>query len=388
MSKKKLQESGLIAVHLCGQDPGRPTAVSKDVHERDPFTFVTYPPTPVLKPAEPSSSCDDNTDIYSNGIDKKNNNEDNCAKNHDDSNNNYDSIISNDSKESNVTEAHAEQKQKSDVDIIPFGKNRLVHIMKLIASKEDPSNSNCYDYQFITAEIQYEMMKVHFPNLEQYCTVDKLQYWIDQSNIWGPLQRLTVNGQTKTGRYLWILEKKMRNFVGKDTEPLATYWDHLKNDIDFVTLGYARYSLHENLQVSKERQMQLMVDKLYFRLKCEEVFVSPFWPINKPILLQGCSVDERWRTLDVKGCHGDITDLIKRIKLTKKSVRLVIFGYVGLSTSPSDIRNFLKAHSNIKEIAIDHGDSIEILSRDELLEKSDVDKFYCHPASLHRFSIQ
>ncbi|KAI9287209.1 hypothetical protein BC943DRAFT_319256 [Umbelopsis sp. AD052] len=260
--------------------------------------------------------------------------------------------------------------------------------MKLIASKENTSNSDCHDYQFITAEIQYEMMKVHFPILEQYCTVDKLQYWIDQSNIWGPLQRLTLNGQTKTGRYLWILEKKMRDFVEVYTEPLATYWDHLKNDIDFVTLGYARYSLHENLQVSKERQMQLMVDKLYFRLKCEEVFVSPFWPINKPILLQGRSVDERRRNLDhLKGCHGDITDLIKRIKLTKKPVRLVIFGYIGLSTSPSDIRNFLKAHYNIKEIAIYHGVSIEILSRYQLLEKNDVDKFYCHPASLHRFSI-
>ncbi|KAG1466627.1 hypothetical protein G6F56_004653 [Rhizopus delemar] len=119
--------------------------------------------------------------------------------------------------------------------------------MKSIATSDDPSNVEYYNYKFITAETQYEPMEEFFPNLQQYCTIDRLQYWVGQSNIWGSRKRKTTNGQTKYGRHLWIVSKEMREFLFESTDSISAYWNHLKNEIDFITIGYARkFSTKEN----------------------------------------------------------------------------------------------------------------------------------------------
>lgn len=167
------------------------------------------------------------------------------------------------------------------------------------------------------------------------------------------------------------------------TDSIAAYWDHLKNNVDLVTIGYARKSPTKETDASRTRLLQLMVDKMYFRMKCEEVYVSPCCIANEPILERDSpALDHLLSTL--KGCHGDITNLTSRINYTQKHVRLVIIDYAGLPTSPDDIRKFLNTYPNIKEIAIDHGGSIEILSQYQLLEKNDVEKFNCRPALVRR----
>ncbi|KAI9287210.1 hypothetical protein BC943DRAFT_267626, partial [Umbelopsis sp. AD052] len=110
----------------------------------------------------------------------------------------------------------------------------------------------------------------------------------------------------------------------------------------FVTLGYARKFPAILTYDERQRLLQSMVDKLYFRLKCEEVFVSPESPIDDPILRRD-SVKETYLRAGVriKGCHGYFTDLTNRIKDVLRPVRLVIIGCIGLSISPSDIRAFL-----------------------------------------------
>lgn len=119
-------------------------------------------------------------------------------------------------------------------------------------------------------------------------------------------------------------------------------------------------------------------DKLYYRMKCEEVYVSPCCVANKPILERDSPGSDRLLSV-IKGSGGDITDLTKRIHYTQKSIRLAIIDYARLSTSPDDIRNFLDTYPNIKKIAIDHGKSIEILTQHKLLERNDVEKFNCRP---------
>lgn len=86
----------------------------------------------------------------------------------------------------------------------------------------------------------------------------------------------------------------------------------------------------------------------------------------------------------IKGCNGGITDLTKRIHHTQNHIHLAIIDYVRLSTSPYDIRKFLDTYPNIKEIAIDHGKSIEILTQRQLLERNDAEKFNCRPSLVQR----
>lgn len=97
------------------------------------------------------------------------------------------------------------QKRKLDGHVIPFCKDRLLQAMKSIATKDDPSNNEFYTCEFITAEAQYKLVEEFFPNLQQYCTKERLQYWVGQSNIWGPHQRHTTNGESKYSRTLWIV---------------------------------------------------------------------------------------------------------------------------------------------------------------------------------------
>ncbi|ORE01274.1 hypothetical protein BCV72DRAFT_236725 [Rhizopus microsporus var. microsporus] len=126
-----------------------------------------------------------------------------------------------------------------------------------------------------------------------------------------------------------------------------------------------------------------MIDKLYFRMKCEEVYVSPCCFANEPILERDSPTPDHLLSV-IKGCNGGITDLTKRIHYTQKHIRLAIIDYAGLSTSPSDIRKFLDTYPNIKEIAIDHGKSIEILAQHQLLERNDAEKFNCRPSPVQR----
>ncbi|KAI9314914.1 hypothetical protein BX666DRAFT_1837215, partial [Dichotomocladium elegans] len=101
-------------------------------------------------------------------------------------------------------------------------------------------------------------------------------------------------------------------------------------------IGYARKSPTAETKESRIRLLQLMVNKLYFRGKCEEVFVSPICKADQPILERD-SPKQDDLLLHLKGSHGDISDLVARVHFSQKHFRLVIIDYAGLSTSPNDI---------------------------------------------------
>ncbi|RCH84010.1 hypothetical protein CU097_002797 [Rhizopus azygosporus] len=164
----------------------------------------------------------------------------------------------------------------------------------------------------------------------------------------------------------------MREFLVESTDSISAYWDHLKNEADFITIGYARKFPTEENDVSRTRLLQLMVDKLYFRMKCEEVYISLCCFANEPILEL------------IKGCNGGITDLTKCINYTQQHIRLAIIDYAGRSTSLNDIQKFLDTYPNIQEIAIDHGKSIEIQTQRQLLERNDAEKLNCLPSLVQR----
>jgi hypothetical protein len=122
-----------------------------------------------------------------------------------------------------------------------------------------------------------------------------------------------------------------------------------------------------------------MVDKLYFRMKCDKMYISPNCLANEPILERDSPALDHLLEV-IKGCNGDITDLTRGVHIAPKQVRITVIDCAGLSTSPKDIRKFVDAYPNIKDIAIDHGKSIEILSRYQLLQRNNVEKFNCRSA--------
>ncbi|KAK4516954.1 uncharacterized protein ATC70_000282 [Mucor velutinosus] len=395
-------------------------AIGISVHERDPFKFISYPDSPTMPSTNLPDNIDDldgndsngnNNDSNNNGSDDSdnngnnndsdnngnnndsdnngNNNDSNNNGNNNDSNNNGSDDSSDDSNSSiyennnsNNSNKDRSKKRKLNDTVIPFCKDRLLSLMKEIATDENPLNNNCYFKQFLTAEDQYQLMSRVFPRLKNHCSVNQLQYWIGQAKIWGKSERSRKN-QRKSGRYLWVVDEQLWAFVTDTSDSVKAYWKYLKHDTKYITIGYARKSPTDETKESRMRLLQLMVNKLYSRGKCEEVFVSPICKADQPILERD-SPKQDDLLLHLKGSHGDISDLVARVHFSQKPFRLVIIDYAGLSTSPDDIRTFLKQCSNIKEIVVDHGSSFEILSRFDLLKNNNLEKFKCRRANVQR----
>ncbi|KAI9468525.1 MAG: hypothetical protein EXX96DRAFT_629990 [Benjaminiella poitrasii] len=362
-AKEHLEKSGLIAVHIRNHDPFRPMAIGINVHKQDPFKFISYPDSPTM----PSTDLPDNIDDRD-GNDNNGNNDNSNGSDDNGSDNSNSSIYRN--KNSNNSNKDRSKKRKLDDTDIPFCKDRLLNLMKEIATDENPLNDNCYSKQFLTTEDQYQLMCSVFPRLKI------------NANIWGKSGRSRKN-QRKLGRKLWVVDEQLRAFATDTSDSVKAYWKYLQHDTKYITIGYARKSPTDETKESRIRLLQLMVNKLYFRGKCEEVFVSPICKADQPILERDSpKLDDL--LLHLKGFHGDISDLVARVHFSQKPFRLVIIDYAGLSTSPNDIRIFLEQCSNIKEVVVDHGSSFEILSRFDLLKNNDLEKFKCRHANVKR----
>ncbi|KAI8047843.1 uncharacterized protein B0P05DRAFT_565257 [Gilbertella persicaria] len=387
-AKEHLEKSGLIAVHIRNHDPFQPMAIGINVHERDPFKFISYPDSPTMPPTDLPDNIDDHdgNDNNGNNDDSNNSGSDDSNNSGSDDSNNSGSDDSNSSiyknNNSNNGSKDRSKKRKLDDTVIPFCKDRLLNLMKEIATDENPLNDKCYSKQFLTAKDQYQLMCSVFPHLKNHCSVYQLQYWIGQAKIWGKSTRSRKN-QRELGRNLWVVDEQLRAFVTDTSDSVKAYWKYLQHDTKYITIGYARKSPTDETKESRIRLLQLMVNKLYFRGKCEEVFVSPICKADQPILERD-SPKQDDLLLHLKGSHGDISDLVARVHFSQKPFRLVIIDYAGLSTSPNDIRIFLKQCSNIKEIVVDHGSSFEILSRFDLLKNMDLEKFKCRHANVKR----
>ncbi|ORE21260.1 hypothetical protein BCV71DRAFT_253674 [Rhizopus microsporus] len=119
-AKKHLQETGLIALHFCGQYPMRPAAIGLDVYERYPYTFLACPSTSILSPTETSIH-----DIIEDSDGNTNKSDDDCA--------NVESNKDATSKANdNNDKAPQSQKHKFDDPVIPYCKDRVLHIMRLL----------------------------------------------------------------------------------------------------------------------------------------------------------------------------------------------------------------------------------------------------------------
>ncbi|CEP11166.1 hypothetical protein [Parasitella parasitica] len=156
-------------------------AIGINVHERDPFKFISYPDSPTMPPTDLPDNIDDHDGNDNNG-------------NNDDSNN---------------SNKDRPKKWRLDDTVILFCKDRLLNLMKEIATDENPLNDNCYSKQFLTAEDQYQPMYSVFPRLKNHCSVNQLQYWIGQAKILGKSGRSRKN-QRKPGRNLWVVDEQLR----------------------------------------------------------------------------------------------------------------------------------------------------------------------------------
>ncbi|KAG0167366.1 hypothetical protein DFQ29_000440, partial [Apophysomyces sp. BC1021] len=103
----------------------------------DPKTqqIFHYPSTPILSPTETSMH-----DVIEDGDGNTNNSDDDC----DNVESNKDAA----SKANDNDKAPRGQKRKFDGPVIPYCKDRVLHIMKTIAINVDPANESFFNHEF------------------------------------------------------------------------------------------------------------------------------------------------------------------------------------------------------------------------------------------------
>jgi hypothetical protein len=95
--EEKLKQSGLFAAYQHGDDPFRPMEIGVNVIERDPFTCLSYPQSlePVIEEQEDQENVDE-------------------------------------------VQETAGIKRETEVEVVPFCKERLLIILNSVASVENP----------------------------------------------------------------------------------------------------------------------------------------------------------------------------------------------------------------------------------------------------------
>ncbi|KAI8060425.1 uncharacterized protein B0P05DRAFT_477864, partial [Gilbertella persicaria] len=81
-------------------------------------------------------------------------------------------------------------------------------------------------------------------------------------------------------------------------------------DTKYITIGYTRISPTDETKELQVHLLQLMVNKLYSPGECEEVFVSPIFTINQPILERD-SPKQDDLLLHLKESHGDTSGTLR-----------------------------------------------------------------------------
>ncbi|KAL9557229.1 hypothetical protein PS6_001941 [Mucor atramentarius] len=135
-------------------------AIGINVHNRDPFKFISDPDSPTMPPTDLPDNIDDHYGNENDGNKDNSNNSDSDDNNSGNDSNNNSSDDSNSSiyknNNSNNSNKGRSKKRKLDDTVIPFCKARLLSLMKEIATDEDPLNDKCYSKLFLTAEDQYQ----------------------------------------------------------------------------------------------------------------------------------------------------------------------------------------------------------------------------------------
>jgi hypothetical protein len=94
--------------------------------------------------------------------------------------------------------------------------------------------------------------------------------------------------------------------VTDTSDSVKAYWKYLQHDTKYITIEYALKPPTDETKESRIHLSQLMVNKLYFRGKCEEVFVSLICKADQSTLERN-SPKQDGLLLNLKGSHSDIS---------------------------------------------------------------------------------
>ncbi|KAI7901897.1 uncharacterized protein BX663DRAFT_456182 [Cokeromyces recurvatus] len=143
-----------------------------------------------------------------------------------------------------------------------------------------------------------------------------------------------------------------------------------------MILGYVRKSNSKEDDNARRRLLTSMITKLKAKMLCRKVFVSPFSNSDTEFEKRDKNVQAA-KFVEALKCDGTTEDLLLCLASETRMIRLVAIDYAGLTTNLEDLRSFVSKHKCIKEIVIDKGHLVEVISRKQLLKDDQVLQSFC-----------
>ncbi|CEI90395.1 hypothetical protein RMCBS344292_04721 [Rhizopus microsporus] len=249
----------------------------------------------------------------------------------------------------------AESSSLSSYEVtVPCSKRSILELLHLIIPPK-PIPQITYE-EFLTESELFKLVKQYFSD----------DWNFNQSKL-----------NDLIGRTYNVVEASLRDFKWKDISNISQFRYLVRTtQPQYVTIGYVRKSNTTESTTAKQKSLSLQAYKLKTKALCKYVFSSV--DTNADTLIHDRDYIKKKNTIKIKNSHGDCQDLLDFITMSDKKIRLVIISFPGLSTSPSDVYDFVKNHRNLKEIVVDMGYKVEIFTRHQLLHDDKIlNQFEC-----------
>ncbi|KAG1262219.1 hypothetical protein G6F65_014720 [Rhizopus arrhizus] len=146
----------------------------------------------------------------------------------------------------------------------------------------------------------------------------------------------------------------------------------------WMIVGYARKSISKEDDSVRHRLLTSMITKLKTKLLCCKVFVSPFSNSDTEFEKRDRNAQAS-KFIESLKCDGTMEASETRM------IRLVAIDYAGLTTNLEDLRSFVSKHKCIKEIIIDKGHRVGVISRKRPLKDDQIlQLFRCRVKAVNR----
>ncbi|SAM02883.1 hypothetical protein [Absidia glauca] len=338
--KQKLDDNPdleLVYAHDTGMR--RPMAIGRKVVARDPLLYHSYP------------DSDDNDD---------------------DINDRVEEVL------------HSSQESGSSISCEDYGMQLHIHgILWQTMTANRPLDVSKYDRKFVSTQDLVLTLQKHIPNLDTAYNAGQVSRWMCQESNFGKTSVTRTGSTVLNGRMLWVSKKPymafslmcgcMKDMVSLKLFNVNTFRKTIIRKKGWTTIGYARKSKTGDPAKTRQRLIQDMVNALHTKTLCSKVYVSVNCNSSSPLSTRDATPTPASADIqkNLRRINGDFQDLVVYLQTAQTKVRLVVQDFAGLTTNTVDLTAFINKHRMLKEVVVDLGHTITVLSRQELLSGED-----------------
>ncbi|ORY96505.1 hypothetical protein BCR43DRAFT_524586 [Syncephalastrum racemosum] len=222
-------------------------------------------------------------------------------------------------------------------------KTGVIDFLKRVATTHRPSDWDNYKQVCATAEELFAIVVEHLPGASQ---------------------------RSPPPKQLYVLKDQLLDHAKHELFNHAAYRESVRQQHEWITVGYARKSKTNDVAESRCKCLQRMVNTLHLKDLCQHVFVSAYSDATSELRTRDVTLAPPHKAAisELRHVAGDFQDFLVLAKTVLRPIRLVVLDYRGLMTNVQDLQVLVRKYDWIKEICVDEGHHMNMLRRDSFIK--------------------